>query len=196
MHRITHRVTHRITRASLACLPAFVLACGATDAAAPRETALAPGAHCTRAALEADIQYPMPLTGPGVDPATGKLIAVPPAGYVVSTTYLALKSDAASNARFQELLGPVISELQRQPGLRALQVSNSKGCATARTFTVWQDEAAMFAFVAGAAHGSASAGIAEVSRGGSAVTHWHATTLDQASWAYAAQRLSNAAAEF
>jgi heme-degrading monooxygenase HmoA len=189
---------HSITRAALACLPALVLACGATGATnttAP-QAAVAPGARCTRTALEADIEYGMPLTGPGVDPATGKLVAPPPAGYVASTTYLALKSDAASNARFQELVGPVISDLQHQPGLRALQVSNSKECTTARTLTVWQDEAAMLAFVSGSAHAAASAGIAEISRGGSAVVHWHAMTLDQASWSYAAERLSTASAEF
>ena len=187
---------HRITRLSLACVPVFVLACGATAATPPHAAAAAPGARCIRDALEADIQYDMPLTGPGVDPATGKLVAPPPAGYAVSTTYLALKPDAASNARFQALVGPVISDLERQPGLRAIQFSRSKACATVRTFTVWQDEAAMLAFVSGSAHARASAGIAEVSRGGSAVAHWHATTLDQASWPYSARSLSNASAEF
>lgn len=162
----------------------------------PRDPAIAGEPRCTRAVLEADIQYATLLTGSGVDPGTGRLVAPPPSGYAVSTTYLALKRDAASRARFQQLLGPVTSDLRHQPGLRAVQVSSSKDCVTARTLTVWQDEAAMLAFVSGTAHGNASAGIAEVSRGGSAVAHWHATTADQASWVYAAQQLSTPSAEF
>lgn len=171
---------------------AALCACG-SNSAATREVV---AAACTRGVLEADITYAMPLSGPGVDPATGKLAAPPVTGYAVSTTYLALKGDRASGARFEELLGPVVGELQHQPGLRAIQVTNSAKCGTARTLTVWQDEDAMWAFVKGAAHGKASDGITEVSRGGSAVAHWHASTLAEATWAYSAQRLSTTPAEF
>ena len=187
-----------IIRSSRACLPvALLLACSTTASQHP-PAAVASGAaeaRCTRGTLEADIQYGMPLSGPGVDPATGKLAAPPPAGYVVSSTYLALKPGAASAARFQQLLGPVIEELQRQPGLRAVQFSQSAACGSTRTFTVWHDEAAMFAFVSGAAHGHASGGIDEVSRGGSSVAHWKAATLDEATWAYSAQRLAATTSE-
>jgi heme-degrading monooxygenase HmoA len=195
-------------RVSLVCLPLLALACGApgAEAPAPASSAVSSGAaaaaagasdpRCTRAVLEPDMQYGMPLTGPGVDPATGALKPPPEAGYFVSTTYLALKADAASGARFQELVGPVIGALQRQPGLRAVQFSSSKACGSVRTFTVWQDEASMHAFSSGAEHDRASDGISEVSRGGSAVAHWRAATLEEASWSYAARRLSDASAEF
>lgn len=151
--------------------------------------AAAPTDACTRGKLETDLVF-TPLVGPGVEQATGKLKPPPAAGYVVSSTYLALQGEPAAQARFQELVQAIAGELKQQAGLVAFQFSNSMSCGVARTFTIWRDEAAMYAFVAGPAHDAARDGVQDVSRGGSAVAHWAAADLEQATWQYAAERLA------
>lgn len=153
------------------------------------EPAPEPEEACTRGKLETDLVF-APLAGPGVDPATGTLVPPPAAGYVVSSTYLALLPEPAAQAQFQGLVNAIVGELQQQPGLVAFQLASSMSCGTARTVTVWRDEPAMFAFVAGPAHGNARAAVREVSRGGSAVTSWEAVGLEQTTWQYAAEQLA------
>lgn len=174
-------------------LPIIAIACGSTA------TPIAPDAAeqaCARGKLESDLRSPGPLAGPAVDPATGTLKPPPAGGYLVSSTYIPFKPEPAAAAKFQEVLGPVEATLRTQPGIQAIQVGLSSSCGAARTFTVWQDEAAMFAFVATAAHTNASAASGEISRGGGAVTHWIATSLDQATWEYAAQKLAATPSDF
>ncbi len=64
----------------------------------------------------------------------------------------------------------------------ASQLGVSMSCATARTFTVWRDEAAMMAFVTSAAHGAAVARIGEISRRESLVTHRTGAVVAEISW--------------
>lgn len=146
-------------------------------------------ATCSRGALEADFASFNPLSGPGVDPATGTLAPLPSTA-VVSSTYLALKADPASQKRFGELMGPISKALAGQPGLLALQLGTSKSCVSARTRAVWKDEASMLGFVMGAAHNDAVASVGEVSRGESVVLSWATADVDEATWESATKRLA------
>lgn len=125
--------------------------------------------------------------GPGVDPATG--IPSVPAGAIMTTTYLQLRTDAASQERFGQLAGGVIGTLMASPGLVATSIVSSQQCALARTLTIWKDEAAMLAFVASSAHADAVNAVDEVSRGGSITMHWLATGAQDASYEMAARKL-------
>lgn len=149
---------------------------------------------CARGALEADLNdngTPLAgqtkLQGPGVDPATGKLR---PGSYVFSSTYLRMPSGPQAQARFGELAGPVVSIVPTQPGLVAFAFSGSTSCNTVRTFTAWESEEAMYAFAATGEHRTAASASSEVSRGGSAVTHWSGSEAD-ATWEKSATELGD-----
>jgi heme-degrading monooxygenase HmoA len=149
---------------------------------------------CPRGTLETDIVY-LPRTGPKVD-ATGTLMPPPAEGYVVSTTFLRLRSGDEASRRFNELFAPIATQLQTQPGLEALQLATSPGCQTARTLSVWASPEAMYDFVVSDAHYAAVKAVSEVSRGGSVVVHWSAQTTEQASWGEATKRLTAAKGPF
>jgi hypothetical protein len=162
-------------------------ACDSADNEKKNET---PITACSRGALEADLEMPGPLAGPGVDPATGTL-KPPPSGsaYMVSTTYLDLDQSQEAQARFGELMGPIQESLAMQAGLVALQVGSSKACGTARTLSIWASQQGMYDFVLGPAHTEAMNSIGEISRGGSIVAHWEASSPDAVSWDEAAKQL-------
>lgn len=156
----------------------------APDAASPM-TETSPSVSdadgCRRDELESDVQL-MPFAGPGVRDG-----AIEPGNYLMATTYLRLRAD--QTALFQQLVGAVIADIRMRSGLVALTTARSEECGTARTLTVWRDEAAMLEFVVGEAHGKAMQSIHDVSRGGSVAAHW---TGDQAaaSWDAAAEHLA------
>ena len=164
---------------------AAAIADGALPEAAPTETTSAGStpAGCERGTLEPDFAS-LPMDGPGMD--DGVLRA---GAYLFSTTYLQLKSDDANRQLFDELTGPVIIDLRTRAGLQAVALGNSEACGVVRTLGVWQDEVAMMEFVTGAAHAAAMVRVDELSRGGSATTHWlgDETTAD---WAFAARQLA------
>lgn len=155
-----------------------------------------PFAACERGVLEPDLMsqdmegnfVPIGWFGAGVDPETGELVD-DGSTYVVSATYLTLRPEPDAEAAFGEVMGPIIPALYGNPGLVASQLGVSMSCATARTFTVWRDEAAMMAFVTSAAHGAAVARIGEISRGASLVTHWTEAPVAEITWEVALQRL-------
>ena len=147
-----------------------------TDDDAPPETA------CQRGVIEPDFD-PSELDGPGVQ--DGKLVA---GDYVLSTTFLELRVDPASQQRFGELMGPILADLKAREGLLAVSLGNSAQCGSARTLAVWRDDVAMFGFVTGSAHSAAMASVGEVSRGGSVVTHW-AGNAAEATWSKAAEHI-------
>jgi quinol monooxygenase YgiN len=131
---------------------------------------------CTRGALEAD-----------------GLISSPPirldsGTYVISTTYLQIKPTKEAGRRFSEVNAPLEAELKSNPGLIQATTLVSQACNTARTLSAWKDEAAMMRFVSSPAHLAAISAIADISRGGSIVTHY----TDDGSgfnWAAAAVKL-------
>lgn len=108
--------------------------------------------------------------GPGVDKTTGKPIV--PAGAIVTTTYLQLRTEPASQKRFGELSGPIVGTLMASPGLVGASIVLGQKCQVARTLVVWKDEASMLAFVSSKAHSDAIGAVGEVSRGGSITTNW------------------------
>jgi heme-degrading monooxygenase HmoA len=144
-----------------------------------------PLAGCTRDQMEADLAFFAPMSGPAVR-ADGSL---EPGRYIVSSTYLKLKPEPRAQQRFGELMGPINQTLQNQPGLMAIHLASSGSCATARTLTVWKDEASMYGFVTSEAHLAAIQAVGEVSRGGSIVTHW-ADDERGVSWEKAGQQLA------
>jgi hypothetical protein len=148
----------------------------AADSGAPVDS------ECTRGELEADFQG-APLAGPAV--RDGKL---EPGEYVISSTYLRLRQDASSQARFNELMGPIMADLQAREGLQALAFGSSQDCGVARTLSVWRDDMAMLGFVASEAHSAAISSVTQVSRGGSLVTHWTGNEED-AAWATAVEHV-------
>jgi quinol monooxygenase YgiN len=145
-------------------------------------------AGCSRGVVEADLQG-VPLQGSGVDPTTHQLSPLP-ATAVMSSTYLALRSDADSQKLFGSLVQTLLPKLGTQPGLLGFMLGTSASCGTARTLTVWKDEASMVAFATGSTHSAAAAHVGDVSRGGSVVTTWTPGGAGDATWAAAARELA------
>lgn len=170
-------------------LSGLVFGCDGTDEPAPGTNQNQQSLECQADVLPDDFTMFGPLEGPGVD-ADGSLRASDTGNYVVSSTYLRLHPTQEANDRFMELMGPISMTLANQPGLIALQTGGSMSCGTARTFTVWESEEAMYSFVASDAHANGIANVAQVSRGGSIVTHWDADTLEKATWDEALRQLS------
>jgi quinol monooxygenase YgiN len=146
-------------------------------------------AGCKRGVMEADFAPVGAMKGPGLDPATGQLGALPK-GALISSTYLAMKLDPAGKSKFAGLLSPILKVVPTQPGLLAYQFGFASACGTARTLTVWKDEAAMLAFVMSPVHTAAMKDTAEVSRGGSVVTTWEPQSPTDATWEKAAEELA------
>lgn len=161
----------------------LVFSCGAGPAA---DQALDPS--CSGETLEADFTVAGPMSGPKVltDGSLAKAPAERP--YVVATTYLRMQPSKESQAHFQQLMRPISVVLPNQDGLEAEQVAYSSHCLTARTLSVWRDQAAMMKFVTGPEHMAAVASVSEVSRGGSITTTWSSDGAD-ASWSAAAEHL-------
>ncbi len=159
--------------------------CGGNGASGSDDMAPDP---CNRGTVESDLT-PTPWQGPGVD-ASGN---VKPGQYLVSTTYLRLKPDAT--AEFMQLLGPIQARLPQQLGRVAVRFGVSQSCGTARTLAVWSDQTSMFQFVGSAEHAAAAAKIGDISRGGSAVTHF-SDDGSGATFAHAASELAAVASPF
>jgi hypothetical protein len=138
-------------------------------------------AACSRAKLERELTGPVRLRGSAVE--NGRL---KPGMYLFSSTYLALRTDASGQQRFNEVMGPIQRRLDAQPGLLASSATLADSCAVARTFSVWADEASMYSFVGSEAHAAAVRDVALISRGGSVVTNWRGTEAD-ATWERAAE---------
>jgi hypothetical protein len=156
-----------------ACGPIAMPNMAADDALPPIDESV-----CSRDQLEPDAHD------------SAELAPLPPGPWVVSTTYLRLPLTKSALAKFRELNQPMEDALRTNPGLIQAITRTSGACNTARTFAVWKDEASMYAFVTSEAHGNAMANVAKVSRGGSIVTHWKATTPEEVSWAVATQKLA------
>ncbi len=143
-----------------------------------------PFASCKKGELEADFAEDMPWAGPGVDPETGE---VAPGSYRIATTYLALRPD--KQERFGELSQPVVESLGTSQGLVAVKTGGSMACSSLRTYTLWESEEDMFAFVASPAHAAAMSYTSELSRGTSNTISWDGDVAT-ATWAEATARLA------
>lgn len=163
---------------------------GPTASPTPTPTPSPSTPSCAREQLEADFEPFAPMSGPGVDPASGKLL--PPASqqsYVVSANYLALSAEPGAQAAFDEVVNPILAAFEHTPGLVAVQVGSSAACGTARTLAVWDSIDHMYDFVAAPEHRVAMQRVGEISRGGSYSTHWATTSTAGVTWAGGAAHL-------
>lgn len=140
--------------------------------------------ECTRGAAESDLVVGA-WAGPGALPDGG---LAPAADVVVTTTFLALKPTESTSRLFNTLFADIRTDLSTREGLVAWRVGTSTRCVTARTLTVWENEAKMYDFVWGEAHGKAVSAIRDLSRGNSAVAQWHGPSTE-ANFETAFQRL-------
>lgn len=137
-----------------------------------------PFAECSRDGLEEDYyvidQVGMPGAprwyGPGAD-EDGNLLDDGETEFVVSVTYLALNADADFGLLAQ-LNGANAMALYSNPGMVATQLGGSMACGSLRTFTVWDDNAALMAFVGSKAHLQSMGAFPAISRGGSTLSIW------------------------
>jgi heme-degrading monooxygenase HmoA len=166
-------------------------ACGDDDKGAGVSSA---ALGCAPSTLESDLDAE-PLQGPGVDPATGKFTFAPGASYVVSSTYIVPKpgpNGAPATDQYQQLFPALVEQLQREPGLLAVQLGTSTSCRSGRTLAIWKSEADMYHFVTSPAHVAAMGVVNQVAEPGYEVLHWTATRPEQTTLNEAVIRLAGA----
>ncbi|WP_437313456.1 antibiotic biosynthesis monooxygenase family protein [Sorangium sp. So ce385] len=174
----THQRPSRALAAAV--LAALLVGCGSDTGAKPSDAPSdAPPAGCTGGVLEADLEAD-PLSGPGVDPATGEL-QPPPEGssYTVSATYGIPRPGDAVMEKYVQYFGAIQAQLASQPGLVAIQLAQSPSCGSGRTLAVWSSAEAMYEFVMSPAHLAAMDAVNELVQPNYAVTHWEAAGTDE-----------------
>lgn len=141
-------------------------------------------AACNEADFEA-----APFQGPYFDEA-GQLMMPLPESYVVATTAGWVKSGEQYTSKFDDHMGPVIEDVSQRDGMIGLTMGMSEQCGSARTLSVWRDEAALYEFVFGDAHGAAM-GIVGDSMRGWETTHWTESSTDAPTWQSAKAKLDD-----
>jgi hypothetical protein len=137
---------------------------------------------------ETDIQV-LPFSGAAFDPATGALLEPLPVPHVVATTVG--WTEGATPEVLSMHTGIVINDVFTHPGLLGASFALSDACHSARTITLWADEAAMMQFVMGDAHMTAIQ-TALSSTIGWETTHWSEGSDDQPpTWERARQQLDD-----
>jgi len=111
--------------------------------------------------VDPDFTVIQPLTGPGIDPETGEIIAPLQDGYVLHTTQILVRPEKLED--FIALNVPIAEQLMMTEGLVGFALAQEPNCGFSRTMGVWESEAAMYAFVASGAHAQAMAKTTEVS---------------------------------
>jgi len=160
-----------------------------TSAEAPNTTV-----RCAHDVLEPDLEAGDPV-GPAVDPESGKLRLERGETYMVSSTYGTPKPGADGKPvmdRYYELFGAIQTQLESQPGLLALWLSQSPACGSGRTLAVWKSEELMYDFVVSPPHLAAMNAVEDVLQPGYAVTHWEASTAEQVTFDEAVRQLAKA----
>ncbi|AUX34546.1 MULTISPECIES: antibiotic biosynthesis monooxygenase [Sorangium] len=183
--RTLNETLDRSSRAlAAAVLAALLSGCGSDTGATPSDAPSdAPPAGCTGGVLEADLEAD-PLSGPGVEPATGALLP-PPEGssYTVSATYGMPRPGEAVMEKYVQYFGAIQAQLASQPGLVAIQLAQSPSCGSGRTLAVWSSTEAMYEFVMSPAHLAAMDAVNELLLPNYAVTHWEAAGPDDVTMA-------------
>lgn len=148
-----------------------------------------PGIAELAACDESDLQ-PIGWMGPAFDPETGKLLAPLEAPYIVATT-VGWHTPENSEA-LESHTTPVAMDIFNHAGLIAVNLALSPRCGSARTLSVWRDEASLMMFVLGKVHSAAISGGLKYTLGWE-TTHWTETAADAPpSWELARQRLAEA----
>jgi len=161
-----------------------------TGEVADEETDLAVLAACD----ENDLNTP-PFMGPAFDPETGALLEPLPEGHIVATTAGWSRADEAARQLLGDHSNLVIVDLMTHEGLLGATFGESEGCGSARTLTIWRDEASLVKFAAGPVHVTAIREALDATRAWE-TTHWtgvagaEAPTWDEARARLAAVRVS------
>ncbi len=151
-----------------------------------------PASGCAHDLLEGDLELADPI-GPAVDPKSGKVVLSPGQPVIVSSTYGVPKpgpNGAPFSDRYKQIFVGIEQQLAGQPGLLALQLGNSKRCASGRTLAVWRSEEEMYDFVTSRAHLDAMREANDLLQPGYAVTHWEASQSEQLTMSEAIRQLA------
>lgn len=155
--------------APLALYPVLALlpACAREEPAPSLQARVDALAGCT----PSDLVVGLPWTGPAFDPDTHALRAPLPAGYVEAVvTGWRDRGAAATQLRLEH--GQLVSsDVFTRDGLLGFQSVESDACDISMSHTLWRDEAAMFAFVAGRPHATAMSLAARMHHA-TAGAHW------------------------
>jgi len=160
---------------------------GDTDGADSSSTGSAPVDVGMLAACPEDDLQVQEFMGPAFDPETGELVAPLPLPHVVATTVGWPEADGG------EILGThtnnVIGDVFQREGLLGASFGMSETCGSARTITLWADEASMMQFVMGDVHVAAIQNALSYTKAWE-TTHWSETADDQPpSWERAREQL-------
>ncbi|WP_437979947.1 antibiotic biosynthesis monooxygenase family protein [Sorangium sp. So ce117] len=180
------RSSGALAAAVIAALGAILSGCSSDSGGKTTDTPLP---ECTGGVLEADLEAE-PLSGPGVDPETGKL-RPPPEGssYTVSATYGVPRPGDAVMERYVPIFGAIQAQLASQPGLLALQLGTSPSCGSGRTLAVWASTDAMYEFVMSPAHLAGIDAANELLEPTYVVTHWETAEADGITLADSVRRI-------
>lgn len=131
----------------------------------------------------------LPFAGPAFDPDTGELVEPLPLPHVVATT--AGWHQQTDNDVLEMHTMLAIDDVFQRDGLLGATFGVSEACDSARTITLWRDEAAMMEFVLGDVHAAAmAAGASEVLAW--ETTRWTESTSDAPpTWERARQQLDD-----
>jgi hypothetical protein len=132
---------------------------------------------------------------PRFDPESGKLRVESGETYTVSSTYGTPKPGADGKPvmdRYYALFGAIQTQLESQPGLLALWLSQSPACGSGRTLALWKSEELMYDFVFSPPHLAAMNAVEDVLQPGYAVTHWEASMAEQVTFDEAVRQLAKA----
>lgn len=133
-----------------------------------------------------------PFVGPAFDPDTGELLSPLQPPYVVAATLGWPKPEPAAYEALGSHSDASINDVLTREGLLGASFGSSEACGSARTLTVWTDEASLLEFVFGDVHRAAIAAVPG-SMQAWATTHWTETESTIApTWAVAQARLIEA----
>lgn len=177
---------HRTRILALSLTASSITAC---DEA--RETP-APDAGPTVQALaacdESDFEA-TPFMGPAFDATTGAAVGPLPTPYVVATTAGWARPEERHRSALGQASEQVSEAIFESPGLLGVSFGGSTRCDSARTLSLWTDEAAMLAFVRGAAHGAAMPLVPSTTLGWE-TTRWPSMDDAPPTWQSARDRLA------
>jgi hypothetical protein len=131
--------------------------------------------------------------GPAFDPETGELVAPLPVPHVVATTVG--WPEVENWEALQGYTNNVVGDVFQREGLLGASFGMSAACGSARTITLWADEASMMQFVVGDAHVDAIQNALSLTKAWE-TTHWSETADDQPpSWDRAREQLDEVRAD-
>lgn len=131
----------------------------------------APDVFAEHAACDETDFAPTPFLGPGFDPETGEALAPLEPPYVVAATVGWVTGIPEDGEALGMHSGLVSEDIFNHDGLIGVAFGGSEVCGSARTLSIWEDEASMWAFVFGEIHGEAMSLVPDrVAAWGT--THW------------------------